>query len=90
MEKTSTVAMVRACNIPISFILQAAFLQKPDVLQCVGTLMVFLAIICSNIDFSFIRGWCCSQKSETEKEKEVEEASRTRKISRRASVVSKA
>ena len=49
-EAASKVAMVRASNIPISFLLQALFLERPDPIQWLGAALVFGAIVMANVE----------------------------------------
>ena len=70
VEKTSTVAMVRATNIPISFVLQTAFVVQPEALQWVGACLVFGSILMSNFDIEgCVKGMCCREDKEVYDEK---------------------
>ena len=66
MEKTSTVAMVTATNIPIVFLLQTIFVTRPEPLQWVGACLVFGAIIATNLDLARIMKKLHQKKREPE------------------------
>ena len=59
-EVASKVAMVRASNIPTSFLLQGLFLERPDPIQWLGAALVFGAIVMVHVE--------CAKDGEDEEE----------------------
>ena len=75
VEKTSTVSMIRALNIPMTFTKQSLFMEWPELIQVLGAALVVSSIAAVGIDFGSIlnRFKNGADEKETNDDEEVKE-----------------